>query len=104
MSDARAYPGSAPSEQRTQAIVHSSQPWRRIPVSVEWSPEWSNAVFSLEERDRRWKKVRDIMRREGVDLIVCLPNSHSHDRAAADPRYLTQLGENSDETTVAFPI
>jgi Xaa-Pro dipeptidase len=73
-------------------------------VSLEWSPEWSNAVFSLEERDRRWKKVRDIMRREGVDLIVCLPNSHSHDRAAADPRYLTQLGENSDETTVAFPI
>ena len=69
-----------------------------------WTPEWSNAVFSLEERDRRWQKVRDLMRREGVDLIICLPNSHSHDRAAADPRYLTQLGENSDETTVAFPI
>jgi len=69
-----------------------------------WSPEWSNAVFSIEERDRRWKKVRDLMAREAVDLIVCLPGSHSHDRGAADPRYLTQLGENSDETTVAFGI
>ncbi|SRR5581483_8761213 len=71
---------------------------------TEWSPDWSNAVFSLEERDRRWALVRDLMRRDGVDLIICLPNSHSHDKAQADPRYLTQLGENSDETTVAFPI
>jgi Xaa-Pro dipeptidase len=69
-----------------------------------WSPDWSNAVFSLEERDRRWKKVRDLMATEGIDLIVCLPGTHSHDRGAADPRYLTQLGENSDETTVAFGI
>ncbi len=68
-----------------------------------WTPEWSNAVFSLEERDRRWKKVRDLMARDGIDLIICLPNTHCHDRGAADTRYLTQLGENSDETTVAFP-
>ena len=69
-----------------------------------WTPEWSNAVFSLEERDRRWKKVRDLMARDGVDLIVCLPCTNSHDRGQADPRYLTQLGENSDEAIVAFPI
>lgn len=69
-----------------------------------WTPEWSNAVFSLEERDRRWKKVRDLMARYGVDLIVCLPCTNSHDRGQADPRYLTQLGENSDETIAAFPI
>lgn len=69
-----------------------------------WTPEWSNAVFSLEERDRRWKKVRDLMTREGIDLIICLPCTNSHDRGAADARYLTQLGENSDETTVAFGI
>jgi Xaa-Pro dipeptidase len=69
-----------------------------------WSPEWSNAVFSIEERDRRWGRVRDMMRRDGIDLIVCLPCTNSHDRGNADARYLTQLGENSDETTVAFPI
>jgi hypothetical protein len=69
-----------------------------------WSPDWSNAVFSLEERERRWGRVRDLMRQQGIDLIVCLPWTGSHDRAQADPRYLTQLGENSDETIVAFPL
>jgi Xaa-Pro aminopeptidase len=73
-------------------------------MAETWSPDWSNAVFSLEERDRRWKKVRDLMARDGVDLIVCLPCTNSHDRGQADPRYLTQLGENSDETTAAFGI
>src|SRR5438309_4277508 len=68
-----------------------------------WRPEWSNAVFSLEERDRRWGRVRELMRRDGIDLIVCLPCTNSHDRGQADARYLTQLGENSDETTVVFP-
>ena len=70
----------------------------------EWSLTWSNAVFSLEERDRRWAKVRRLMARDRIDLIVCLPCTNSHDRGQADARYLTQLGENSDETTVAFPI
>lgn len=71
---------------------------------TEWSAAWSNAVFSLDERDRRWAKVRRLMARDGIDLIICLPCTNSHDRGQADPRYLTQLGENSDETTVAFPI
>src|SRR5947209_13815731 len=83
------------------------------PLSVErrgelmaetWSPEWSNAVFSLEERDRRWWKVRDLMARDGIDVIVCLPWNGNHDRSQADPRYLTQLGENTDETAVVFPL
>lgn len=70
----------------------------------KWDPGWSNAVFSLAERDRRWGKVRALMAREGIDLIVCMPCTNSHDRGAADARYLTQLGENSDESSVAFPL
>jgi len=70
----------------------------------QWSQEWSNAVFSLEERDRRWKKVRDLMARDGIDVLVCLPCTNSHNRGQADPIYLTQLGENSDEVTVVFPM
>lgn len=69
-----------------------------------WSPEWSNAIFPLEERDRRWAKVRSLMARDGIDLIICLPSTHNYDRGQADSRYLTQLGENGDETTVAFPV
>ena len=69
-----------------------------------WSADWSNAVFSLEERDWRWSKVRKLMARDGLDLIVCLPCTNSHDRGQQDSRYLTQLGENSDETTVVFTL
>jgi Xaa-Pro aminopeptidase len=72
--------------------------------SNPWSPDWSNAVFPLEERDRRWAKVRGLMQRDGIDLIICLPNTHNYDRGQADSRYLSQLGENGDETTLAFPI
>ncbi len=70
----------------------------------QWSQEWSNAVFSLEERDRRWKEVRDLMARDGIDVLVCLPCTNSHNRGQADPIYLTQLGENSDEVTVVIPM
>jgi Xaa-Pro dipeptidase len=69
-----------------------------------WTPQWSTPVFSLEERDRRWKKVRDLMARDGIDLILCFPNTNRRDRGQQDSRYLTQLGENCEETTVVFPI
>jgi Xaa-Pro dipeptidase len=74
------------------------------PEWEKWDQAWSNPVFSLAERDARWAKVRRLMARDGIDLIVCLPGARSHDRGGADARYLTQLGENGDETTVAFPI
>ncbi|MBM2810761.1 MAG: hypothetical protein HW416_1520 [Chloroflexi bacterium] len=69
-----------------------------------WTPEWSNAVFSTQERDRRWKRVRELMARDGIDVLVCMPCTNNHNRGAADARYLTQLGENSDESSVVFPL
>lgn len=69
-----------------------------------WSPEWSNAVFSIAERDLRWGRVRRLMREAGVDLIVCMTNTNAHGRGSANHRYLTQLGDNSEEQTVAFPL
>jgi len=71
-------------------------------VKETWSPDWSNAVLSLAERDRRWALVRALMTKARIDLIVCFPCTHQHGRHAGDARYLTQLGENSDEVTVAF--
>ena len=70
----------------------------------EWSPEWSHAVFSLKERDLRWGRVRELMAKAGIDAIVCFPLTHQHGRSAADARYLTQLGENSDEVTCVFTL
>lgn len=69
-----------------------------------WSPEWSSPVFSVEERNRRWAKVRALMARDGIDVIACLHCTSGHDRGQADARYLTQLGENCEEVVVYFPI
>lgn len=70
----------------------------------KWSPEWSSPVFSLAERERRWGKVRALMARDGIDVIVCLPCPSRHERGQQEARYLTQLGENSEETTVVFTL
>jgi Xaa-Pro dipeptidase len=70
----------------------------------QWTPEWSTPVFSVAERERRWQKVRQLMARDGIDVVVCLPNTNRRDRGQQDSRYLTQLGENCEETTVVFPL
>lgn len=70
----------------------------------EWSLEWSCPVFSLAERERRWSKVRALMARDGIDVIVCLLCPSRHERGQQEARYLTQLGEKSEETTVVFPF
>jgi Xaa-Pro dipeptidase len=72
--------------------------------SKKWSPDWSNPVFSIAERDRRWPRVRSLMQSEKVDLIVCMSNTNAHGRGIANHRYLTQLGDNSEDLTVAFPL
>jgi Xaa-Pro aminopeptidase len=71
---------------------------------VMWDEAWSSPVFSTAERDRRHEQVRALMRRDGIDVICCLPWTSRHDASQGDSRYLTQLGENSDETTVAFSL
>src|SRR5437879_1756799 len=93
----RAYPAAR------RPSCHGHRPYAR-PMIETWSPDWSNAVFTLQERDRRWARVRELMARDGIDIVACLPCTNSHDRGQADARYLTQLGENSDETTVGFPL
>jgi Xaa-Pro aminopeptidase len=72
--------------------------------TVMWDEAWSNPVFSIAERDRRHELVRSLMGRDGVDVLCCLPWTSRHDASQGDSRYLTQLGENSDETTVAFSV
>jgi Xaa-Pro aminopeptidase len=70
----------------------------------EWSPEWSTPVFSLEERGRRWEKVRKLMSRDRIDVIVCLPMPSRHGRGQQEARYLSQLGDHGEETAVIFPL
>ena len=66
--------------------------------------EWQLPTFSQAERDRRWSRVRDLMRRDGIDCLVSLNSTGTHNRNQADARYLTQVGNNCDEVGVCFPL
>ena len=61
--------------------------------------------FSLAERDRRWKAVREKMAEQHIDVIVTPQNTgHSMD-FQANTRYLTHCGGGGDADIAAvFPL
>ncbi|MGH7455889.1 MAG: hypothetical protein ACRENG_31320, partial [bacterium] len=61
--------------------------------------------FSLAERDRRWKAVRERMAQQRLDVIVTPQNTgHSMDYQA-NTRYLTHVGGGGDSDIAAvFPL
>src|SRR5919112_2005935 len=58
-----------------------------LPPTVQAYPR-----FSIAERDRRWKLVRDLMARDGLDAIVTPANTSHAGDWQADTRYLTHCG------------
>ena len=59
--------------------------------------------FSLAERERRWGRVRELMRRQQLDAIIGFPNQSHWDQFQADIRYLTHIGGHQTEVAVVFP-
>ena len=60
--------------------------------------------FSIAERDRRWKAVRELMHRDNLDVIVTPQNSgHSADYQA-NTRYLTHCGGGEPDVAAVFPL
>jgi Xaa-Pro aminopeptidase len=59
--------------------------------------------LSRAERDRRWARVRELMARDGIDVIVAPPHTGHHDHFSANVRYLTGLGGYSLEVGAVFP-
>ena len=60
--------------------------------------------FSRAERDRRWAKLRALMRKEGLNVIVVPPHTGHHDHFSANARYLTGFGGYSLEVGAVFPL
>jgi Xaa-Pro aminopeptidase len=60
--------------------------------------------FSLTERDRRWRLVRELMAAEGLDAIVTAVNTGHWDHFQPNTRYLSGVGGNCGEASVVFPI
>lgn len=61
-------------------------------------------TFSLAERDRRWGRVRELMRAEDIACIVASACTGVQGRSHADVKYLTQLGNNDEQFGVVFPV
>jgi Xaa-Pro dipeptidase len=59
-----------------------------------------SADFSINERDRRWARVRSLMTFEGIDAIIGIANTAMWGQLQASVRYLTNLGAS---TSVVFP-
>lgn len=65
--------------------------------------DWRLPSLSLAERDRRWARARELMAEANVDCLIASGPTGQHYRNAADVKYLTQLGHNSEEVTLLFP-
>ena len=59
--------------------------------------------FSHQERERRWGRVRALMRQQRFDAIIGLPNQSHWDQFQADIRYLTHIGGHQTEVAALFP-
>lgn len=59
--------------------------------------------LSLQERERRWRRVRALMREQKLDAIIGFPNQSHWDQFQADVRYLTHIGGHQTEVAVVFP-
>jgi Xaa-Pro dipeptidase len=59
---------------------------------------------SLQERDRRYKSVRDAMARRGIDCLLLPANSGRWEQLQADSRYLTSIGGFATEVFTVFPL
>lgn len=60
--------------------------------------------LSLQERDRRWAKVRERMAERNLACIVTTPHTGHWEMFAADTRYLSHIGGNNSETACVFPL
>lgn len=60
--------------------------------------------FSQTERDQRWRKVREAMRREKIDAIFVPPNTGFFDQFQANVRYLTGIGGNCAMAGAIFSL
>jgi Xaa-Pro aminopeptidase len=88
-------PNCVPAEAANVRRVGDGEVARGGPVDVP--------RLSLAERDRRWARVRELMDRDGIDVIFGAPNTHMFDQFQSSVRYLTGLGGNCASVEVVFP-
>lgn len=61
-------------------------------------------TFSLKERDRRWGRLREEMKKASIDTLIALPNQGHWDQFGCDTRYITQIGGTQTEVGCVLPL
>jgi Xaa-Pro dipeptidase len=61
-------------------------------------------TFSLKERDRRWGRLREEIKKAGFDALIALPNQGHWDQFGCDTRYITQIGGAQTEVGCVLPL
>jgi Xaa-Pro dipeptidase len=59
--------------------------------------------LSIDERDRRYKKVRAEMEKRGIDVLLLPANTGRWEQMQGDSRYLTSIGGFGTEVFTVFP-
>ena len=59
--------------------------------------------LSLEERDRRYRNIRNEMAKSGIDVLLLPANSGRWEQLQADSRYLSSIGGFATEVFTVFP-
>jgi len=60
--------------------------------------------LSLQERDRRYEKVRAEMARQSIDCLLLPANTGRWEQLQADSRYLSSIGGFATEVFTVFPL
>ncbi len=60
--------------------------------------------LTIAERDLRWGRLREAMRREGLDVLLAIHNSSAWDQGNANGRYISSIGGNCAWSSVVFPL
>src|SRR5438552_12498239 len=60
--------------------------------------------LSIQERDRRYRKVREEMARSNIDCLLLPANTGRWEQLQADSRYLSSIGGFATEVFTVFPL
>lgn len=60
--------------------------------------------FSLRERDRRWSKIREEMRKHDLDCLLLCGSPYQWDFAVANARFVSHIGGNATLNLVVFSL
>jgi Xaa-Pro aminopeptidase len=66
--------------------------------------EWQIPVFSEEEGQRRWKKIRELMIAREIDCLLIAGSTFNYKGAYGDIRYISNAVQWYDDSYVVFPL